>query len=70
MPVRFSNTLKHHSSKSLAKRLKELDKSGILERQAYNEITPRVKYRLTNKGQELLESLIYLLNWMKKWAKD
>ena len=35
-----------------------------------NEIPPRVEYRLTNKGQELVESVIYLLNWMKKWAKD
>ncbi|MGA8842915.1 MAG: winged helix-turn-helix transcriptional regulator [Nitrososphaeraceae archaeon] len=31
---------------------------------------PRVEYRLTKKGQELVESVIYLLNWMKKWAKD
>ncbi|MGA7900439.1 MAG: helix-turn-helix domain-containing protein [Nitrososphaeraceae archaeon] len=72
-PVRyfkFRNTLKGFSSKTLAKRLKELDKSGILERQAYNEIPPRVEYRLTNKGQQLVESVIYLLNWMRKWAKD
>ncbi|MGC2384123.1 MAG: winged helix-turn-helix transcriptional regulator [Nitrososphaeraceae archaeon] len=29
---------------------------------------PRVEYRLTNKGQELVESVICLLNWMRKWA--
>jgi DNA-binding HxlR family transcriptional regulator len=68
--LKFRNTLKGFSSKTLAKRLKELDKSGILERQAYNEIPPRVEYRLTKKGQELVESVIYLLNWMRKWAKD
>src|SRR6188472_4518317 len=68
--LKFRNTLKGFSSKTLAKRLKELNKSGILERQAYNEIPPRVEYRLTDKGQELVESIIYLLNWMKKWAKD
>ena len=54
--------------KTLVKRLKELEKGGILERHAYNEIPPRVEYRLTTKGQELAESVIYLLNWMKKWA--
>jgi DNA-binding HxlR family transcriptional regulator len=73
IPVRylkFRNTLKGFSSKTLAKRLKELDKSGVLERQAYNEIPPRVEYKLTDKGQELVESVIYLLNWMKKWTKD
>jgi DNA-binding HxlR family transcriptional regulator len=57
------------SSKTLAKSLKKLDESGILERQAYNEIPPRVEYRLTNKGQELVASIINLLNWMKKWAE-
>lgn len=62
--------MKGFSSKTLAKRLKELDEGGILERQAYNEIPPRVEYTLTNKGQELVESIIDLLNWMKKWAKD
>jgi DNA-binding HxlR family transcriptional regulator len=49
--------------------LKELDESGILERQVYNEIPPRVEYRLTNKGQELIESVISLLNWMKNGQK-
>jgi DNA-binding HxlR family transcriptional regulator len=68
--LKFRNTLKGFSSKTLAKRLKELDKNGVLERQAYNEIPPRVEYKLTDKGQELVESVIYLLNWMKKWAKD
>ena len=61
--------MKGFSSKTLAKRLKELDENGILERQVYNEIPPRVEYRLTDKGQELVESVIYLLNWRKKWAR-
>ena len=60
--LKFRNTLKGFSSKILSKRLKELDNIGILERQAYNEIPPRVEYRLTNKAQELLELVIYLLN--------
>ena len=70
-PIRhrqFRHTLKGFSSKTLAIRLKELEKGGILERQVYNEIPPRVEYRLTNKGQELVESVIGLLQWMKKWS--
>jgi DNA-binding HxlR family transcriptional regulator len=54
----------------LSTRLKELEKSGILDRQSFNEIPPRVEYRLTNKGQELVESMINLLQWMKKWSKS
>jgi DNA-binding HxlR family transcriptional regulator len=38
--IKFRNTLKGFSSKTLAKRLKELDKSEILERQTYNESHP------------------------------
>lgn len=70
-PVRykkFRQTLKGISSKTLAFRLKELEKGGILERHAYNEIPPRVEYRLTQKGQELVESVIGLLQWMRKWS--
>jgi DNA-binding HxlR family transcriptional regulator len=72
-PVRhkeFKQLLKGFSSKTLARRLKELEKGGILERQAYNEIPPRVEYRLTSKGQELVVSIINLLQWMRKWSKS
>jgi DNA-binding HxlR family transcriptional regulator len=70
-PVRhkkFRETLRGFSSKTLAYRLHELEKSGILERHSYNEIPPRVEYRLTPKGQELVESIIDLLQWMRKWS--
>ena len=72
-PIRhkqFRQLLKGFSSKTLALRLKELEKGGILERHAYNEIPPRVEYRLTSKGQELVESVISLLQWMRKWSKS
>ncbi|MGA8842410.1 MAG: helix-turn-helix domain-containing protein, partial [Nitrososphaeraceae archaeon] len=72
-PIRhkqFRQLLKGFSSKTLALRLKELEKGGILERHAYNEIPPRVEYRLTSKGQELVESVITLLQWMRKWSKS
>lgn len=66
--IKFRNTLKGFSSKTLAARLKELETGGVLERQSYNEIPPRVEYKLTTKGQELIESIIDLLRWMRKWS--
>lgn len=72
-PVRykeFRKLLKGFSSKTLARRLKELEESEILQRQAYNEIPPRVEYRLTIKGQELVESVIDLMQWMRKWSNS
>ena len=67
--LKFRNTMKGFSSKTSAKRLKELDESGILKTSIQRN-PPRVEYRLTNKGQELVESVIHLLKWMKRWAKD
>jgi DNA-binding HxlR family transcriptional regulator len=72
-PVRhkqFRHALKGFSTRTLSIRLKELEKSGILERHRYNEIPPRVEYSLTTKGQELVESVISILQWMRKWANS
>ena len=66
--LKFKKTMKGFSSKTLAIRLKELERNGILHRQAFNEIPPRVEYQLTTKGQELTESIIDLLHWMIKWS--
>ncbi|HET7390778.1 MAG TPA: helix-turn-helix domain-containing protein [Nitrososphaeraceae archaeon] len=66
--IKFRHTLKGFSSKTLAARLKELQRIGVLERKSYNETPPRVEYNLTDKGQELVESVIDLLQWMKKWS--
>jgi DNA-binding HxlR family transcriptional regulator len=70
-PVRhkqFRQTLKGFSTRTLAIRLKELEKNDILERKRYNEIPPRVEYTLTSKGQELVESVVDMLQWMRKWS--
>jgi len=60
--------MKGMSSKTLSYRLHDLEKGGILERRSYNEIPPRVEYMLTAKGQELVESIIDLLQWIRKWS--
>jgi DNA-binding HxlR family transcriptional regulator len=71
-PVRhkqFKKSLTGISSKTLSTRLSELVSEGILERQTFAEVPPRVEYKLTQKGQELIESITDLLNWMRKWSK-
>ena len=72
-PVRhkqFRQALKGFSTRTLSIRLKELEKGGILERHRYNEIPPRVEYTLTAKGQELVESVVSLVQWMRKWSNS
>jgi DNA-binding HxlR family transcriptional regulator len=68
-PVRyktFRQAMKGFSTRTLSNRLNELEKNGIVERHSYNEIPPRVEFRLTTKGVELVESVEDLLRWMRK----
>jgi DNA-binding HxlR family transcriptional regulator len=58
--------MKGLSSKTLTRRLKEFKKDGVLERHAYDEIPPKVEYKLARKGQELVESIFNLMHWMIK----
>lgn len=69
-PVRF-NELKRRligiSATSLAERLEELRQEGIIERKVYPETPPRVEYKLTEKGKELLEIIMAFAAWVQKW---
>ena len=72
-PVRhkqFKESLQGISSKTLSTRLSELVSEEILERETFAEVPPRVEYKLTKKGQELIESITDLLQWTQKWSKS
>lgn len=53
------------SSSTLSSRLEELTEAGLLERNRYDEIPPRVEYCLTEDGRELCELLLPLLEWVE-----
>ena len=52
------------SPRTLSDRLKELHEEGLIEREFFAEIPPRVEYSLTKDGVELRESIVPLLNWV------
>ena len=67
--IRFNKILKSLegiSPKTLADRLKELEKAGILKRDAFPEIPPRVEYSLTQDGIEARNAIIPLMEWAHK----
>ena len=70
-PARF-NELKRRiegiSATSLAERLNEMEKQGVVARKVYPESPPRVEYALTEKGQELKEILTQLGDWAIRWS--
>ncbi len=49
--------------KTLADILKELVKHGLVMREPFNEIPPRVDYTLTHDGEQLREAIIPILQW-------
>lgn len=51
---------------SLSQRLEELQEAGIIARKTYNETPPRVEYRLTAKGKDLLPLMDQLDAWATK----
>jgi len=51
------------SPKTLSDTLKELQAEGLIERESFAEIPPRVEYSLTKDGAELRKSIVPLLKW-------
>jgi len=51
------------SPKTLADRLKELEREGLIKREAFAEIPPRVEYSLTSRGEELRKAMMPLMKW-------
>ncbi|MDR2893052.1 MAG: helix-turn-helix transcriptional regulator [Deltaproteobacteria bacterium] len=50
----------------LTKCLRELEKHGLVRREQYQEIPPRVEYSLTERGGQLLPALKKLYEWGAK----
>lgn len=51
------------STKTLARRLKALEKIGVLRRKSYPEVPPRVEYSLTDEGVRLRDASMPLMRW-------
>jgi len=51
------------SPKTLSDTLKELQAEGLIKRESFAEIPPRVEYSLTEDGAELRKAIVPLLRW-------
>jgi len=51
------------SPKTLSDTLKDLQAEGLIKRESFAEIPPRVEYSLTKDGIDLRKSIIPLLKW-------
>ena len=65
-PVRFNEMQRYLgkvADKTLSQNLKELELDGLIHREMYPEIPPKVEYTLTERGQSLVRVLDQLCTW-------
>lgn len=71
--VRFKglmDELKGISPKTLSDTLKNLQAEGLINRESFAEIPPRVEYTLTTDGLELRKAIIPLIQWARMRDKN
>jgi DNA-binding HxlR family transcriptional regulator len=64
--IRFNelrSELRGITAKSLANTLHDLQKNKLIVKEAFNEIPPRVEYRLTHDGAGLYHVIIPMIKW-------
>lgn len=70
----LERSLEGISPRTLSLRLRALEEEGILERQTFPEVPPRVEYALTEKGRALVPLIedmrAYGLAWLARGCAD
>lgn len=64
--LRFSELRRHIPSvtqKMLTSQLRELEADGVISREVYPEVPPKVEYRLTDYGNTLAPILLAMRDW-------
>ena len=71
-PLRFSELsrrLTQVSQASLTKDLRNMERYGLVHREVYREVPPRVEYSLTDCGRGLLPVISALTDWSEQYRK-
>jgi DNA-binding HxlR family transcriptional regulator len=55
------------SPKTLSERLRSLEEEGVITRQTFAEVPPRVEYSLTEKGRDLVDVIESMRSYGKRW---
>lgn len=71
--VRFNEFRKNFpdiAQKVLSQQLKKLEDYGLVQKEVYSEIPPKVEYRLTEVGEGLIPLLEDMHAWGEKYIKN
>lgn len=63
----LERSLQGISPRTLSLRLRALEEEGILERQTFPEVPPRVEYALTEKGRALVPLIEDMRAYGREW---
>jgi DNA-binding HxlR family transcriptional regulator len=63
----LERSLRGISPRTLSLRLRALEEEGILERQTFPEVPPRVEYALTDKGRALVPLIEDMRTYGREW---
>jgi len=66
----IKKSIRYISEKMLIQQLKQLEKDGLVERQQYPEVPPRVEYSLSAKGRTLIPLFQYIGDWGREYLSD
>ena len=58
------------SPKTLSERLRTLEEEGVVLRQTFAEVPPRVEYSLTEKGRDLVSVIESMRTYGSRWLCD
>ncbi|HSX35713.1 MAG TPA: helix-turn-helix domain-containing protein [Patescibacteria group bacterium] len=56
--------------RTLSQRLHVLEEKGIISKQRFAEVPPRIEYSLTSKGDDLLPVLLSMADWAAKYQAN
>lgn len=65
----LSRLIPQATPKMLIQQLKDLERDGLLLRQAYPEVPPRVEYSLTEFGRTLIPALDAMCDWGRDYME-
>ncbi|MDQ2939638.1 MAG: helix-turn-helix transcriptional regulator [Actinomycetota bacterium] len=63
----LERSLEGISPRTLSLRLRALEEQGIVERNTYPEVPPRVEYALTEKGEALVPLIEDMRTYGRRW---
>jgi DNA-binding HxlR family transcriptional regulator len=66
----LERSLQGISPRTLSLRLRALEDEGIVERQTFSEVPPRVEYALTEKGRALLPIVEGMRSYGEEWLGE